>query len=279
MISRANTKMFPEAVEAPLMYYIDDGTPAENLTGDETDSKRIYQGNYEHRKVRIQNARPMQGQFALDIHGFEFLNHKTKVKDFYNPEQMWEIYYDETAKLIQSVSGATRVHVFDHTLRSGNKAAREGQPVREPVRRVHNDYTEWSGPQRVHDLLPNEADRLLKNRFAIIQVWRAINKPIKSDPLCICDARNIDKKDLFPSRRIYPDRIGETYVVTYGAKHKWLYFPEMMRDEVLIFKVYDSAIDGKARWTAHSSFPLPNQDNNKYPRESCEMRALVFFSK
>tara|TARA_B100000674_G_scaffold497575_1_gene531860 strand:- start:3798 stop:4637 length:840 start_codon:yes stop_codon:yes gene_type:complete len=279
MTTKANTKMSQDTVEAPLMYYIDDGTPAENLTGDETDSTRIYQGNYEHRKVKIENARPMQGTFTLDIHGFEFLSHKTKVKDFYSLEQMQQIYYDETAKLIQLVSGATRVHVFDHTLRSGNRDAREGQPVREPVRRVHNDYTEWSGPQRVYDLLPNEANNLLKNRFAIIQVWRAINRPIKSDPLCICDARNIAKEDLFPSRRVYPDRVGETYVITHSARHKWLYFPEMMRDEVLIFKVYDSAIDGKARWTAHSSFPLPNQDSDKYPRESCEMRALVFFSK
>lgn len=279
MNSIVDTMAFKDSVEAPLMYYLDDGTPAENRTGNETDNTRVYAGNYEHRKVKISNGRLIHDRLNLDIHGFELRNHKTTVDNFFDTDEILKIYYEETRKLIQLVSGATRVHVFDHTLRSGDQAARENQPVREPVRRVHNDYTEWSAPQRVYDLLPEEANELLKNRFSIIQVWRPINQPIKSDPLCICDARKISEDELFPSRRIYPDRVGETYVVKYSARHEWLYFPEMRREEVLIFKVYDSSTDGTARWTAHSSFPLPDQDNDKYPRESCEMRALAFFEK
>jgi len=65
--------------------------------------------------------------------------------------------------------------MFDHTLRSGEEAEREQKLIREPVLSAHNDYTEWSGPNRVREFLPDEAEDLLKRRFAIIQVWRAIH--------------------------------------------------------------------------------------------------------
>ena len=85
--------------------------------------------------------------------------------------------------------GASQVVVFDHTLRSGDDAEREAKLVREPVLSAHNDYTEWSGPQRVRDLMGAQAERLLERRFAIIQVWRAAYKnaldPIVSNPLAI----------------------------------------------------------------------------------------------
>ena len=57
--------------------------------------------------------------------------------------------------------------------------------------RVHNDYTEWSAPQRVRDILPDEAEELLKRRFAIIQVWRPIRHPVETYPLAMADARTL----------------------------------------------------------------------------------------
>src|SRR6185295_13341617 len=98
-------------------------------------------------------------------------------------------------QLIRRESGAARVVLFDHTLRSGDETEREARLIREPVLSAHNDYTEWSGPQRVRDLLPDEAETLLKRRFAIIQVWRAINQPIQSNPLAIADARSVAFED------------------------------------------------------------------------------------
>src|SRR5262249_23258522 len=67
--------------------------------------------------------------------------------------------------LIKSESGAKRVVVFDHTLRTADDDIRELKRTREVVRRVHNDYTEWSAPQRVRDILPDEAEELLQRRF------------------------------------------------------------------------------------------------------------------
>jgi hypothetical protein len=145
------------------------------------------------------------------------------------------------------------------------------------VTRVHNDYTEWSGPNRVRDLLPDEAEDLLTRRFAIVQVWRAIRNPIESHPLGIVDARSLAEQDLVISERRYPDRIGQTYQIAYNADHEWYYFPRMARDEALVFKVYDSATDGRARFTAHSAFDDPTSPPNAAPRESIEMRTIAFF--
>jgi len=142
---------------------------------------------------------------------------------------------------------------------------------------VHNDYTEWSGPQRVRDLLPDEAEALLKRRFAIVQVWRPIRHPVETHPLAICDARSLSPKDLVISERRYPNRVGQTYAITYNPDHHWYWFPLMRRDEALVFKVYDSLQDGRARWTAHTAFDDPTSPPNARPRESIEIRTLAFF--
>jgi cation transport regulator ChaB len=149
--------------------------------------------------------------------------------------------------------------------------------VREPVRRVHNDYTERSGPQRVRDLLPAEAEELLKHRFAVIQTWRPIRNPVMTAPLAIADARTLPMNDMILTERRYPDRVGEIYHIAYNPAHRWYYFPNMRRNEALVFKTYDSAKDGRARWTAHAAFDDPTSPPDAPQRESIEIRALAFF--
>jgi hypothetical protein len=167
--------------------------------------------------------------------------------------------------------------VFDHTLRSGDEAEREAKLVREPVLSAHNDYTEWSGPQRVRDVMGEETERLLEGRFAIIQVWRAIADPIRSNPLAMADARSVAAEDLLIAERRYPNRVGQTYRLKYSPAHRWYYFPLMRRDEAVVFKVYDSAKDGRARFTPHTSFQDPATPPGAPPRQSIEARALAFF--
>jgi hypothetical protein len=154
---------------------------------------------------------------------------------------------------------------------------REAKQISGPVRNAHNDYTEWSGPQRVRDLLPNEAEELLKRRFAVVQVWRPIRHPVQREPLAIADARSIGTRELFPSSRVYPDRIGEVYHCGFNPQHRWYYFPHMQRNEAVVFKTFDSSRDGRARWTAHTAFDDPTSPADAPPRESIEMRTLAFF--
>jgi hypothetical protein len=265
------------AVTAELSYTVDTGEKPVNETFGPNNIRRRVSGTNERRPMQIRDGRPFAGEFSLDVTGFEFVRHETRVQDFFDAEELKRIYYPEVEALVKETSGASRVVVFDHTLRSGDEAEREARLVREPVFNVHNDYTEWSGPQRVRELLPDEAEDLLRRRFAIIQVWRAINQPIQSNPLAIADARSLAPEDLIRAERRYPHRVGETYRIGYNPDHRWFYFPEMRRDEALVFKVYESAKDGRARFTAHSSFNDPNTPEGAPPRQSIEARTLAFF--
>ena len=129
----------------------------------------------------------------------------------------------------------------------------------------------------MRDLLPDEAEELLKRRFAIVQTWRPINKPVQREPLAIADARSIGTKELVASARIYPDRVGETCHMTFNPDHAWFYFPNMQRNEAIVFKTFESERDGRARWTAHCAFDDPTSPPDPPPRESIEMRTLAFF--
>ena len=52
----------------------------------------------------------------------------------------------------------------------------------------------------------------------------------------------------------------------------------MRRDEALVFKVYDSEINGRARFTPHTSFDDPNTPADAPARQSIEVRAFAFFN-
>lgn len=266
-----------DSVTASLNYVVDTGVKPVNRTMEAGNMARIRTGSYEAREMTIRNGRGLRDSFSLDGTGFVFVDHRTETGDFFDPEDLASTYYPEVEALIRAETGARRVLIFDHTLRSGSAATRESRKVREPVTQVHNDYTERSGPQRVRDLLPDEADELLRRRFAIVQVWRAITRPIESHPLAIADARSLAPEDLVAADRTYPDRVGETYQVAHAPGHRWYYFPRMTRDEALVFKVYESETDGRARFTAHTAFDDPNTPDGAPERESIEMRTIAFF--
>lgn len=268
-----------DAIEAPINYALDTGEKMVNETFGPSNIRRRTTGAYERRVVRIRNARPLRSELDLDRNGFVLVDHPTRVQDFFDAAELERVYYPEAIELVKQVSGASRAVLFDHTLRSGDEDEREARLVREPVLSAHNDYTEWSGPQRVRDLLPDEAESLLARRFAIIQIWRSIAHPIVRNPLAIADARSVDPTDLYVSERRYPDRVGQTYRLGYNPKHQWFYFPEMRRDEALVFKVYDSKKDGRARFVPHTSFENPLAPADALPRRSIEVRTLAFFDE
>jgi hypothetical protein len=267
----------PVTIEATVNYLLDTGVTPSVFTGGPGSTVVRTASTHDPRRVVFHNGRLEADRFTLDRDGFRFVRHDTKVADFNDEEEVRRVYYPEMEALVKAESGAARVVVFDHTLRTADDDDREKRKIREVVQRVHNDYTEWSAPQRVRDLLPDEADALLKRRFAIVQVWRPIRHPVETFPLGICDARSVAPQDLVISERRYPNRIGQTYAVTYNPAHRWYWFPLMRRDEALVFKVYDSLQDGRARWTAHTAFDDPSAPPHARPRESIEIRTLAFF--
>lgn len=261
-----------------IPYTVDTTEKLVNETFGPNNIRRRRTGTQEFKQVTVRNGRMVADRLSLDEQGFVFVGHKTTVTDFFNAVQLESVYYPEVEQLIKDKSGASRVVIFDHTLRSGDEAEREAKLIREPVLSAHNDYTEWSGPHRVREILPDEAEALLARRFAIIQVWRAINQPIQSNPLAVADAQSIAMADFLLAERRYPHRVGQTYRLKYSPNHRWFYFPEMRRDEALVFKVYDSEKDGRARFTPHTSFDDPTSPPNAPPRQSIEVRAFAFFT-
>ena len=263
-------------MQAEITYTRDTGEKLVNETFGPNNIRRRTSGAEEPRRVEISNGREAQ-DLALDKNGFVLVEHRTAMRNFFDADELKRVYYPEVEALIQRIAGASRVVVFDHTLRSGDEREREAKLIREPVHSAHNDYTEWSGPQRVRDLMGAEAENLLRRRFAIIQVWRAIAEPIRSNPLAMTDARSVAADDLLIAERRYPNRVGQTYRLKYNPAHRWFYFPEMRRDEAIVFKVYDSIKDGRARFTPHTSFDDPMTPPGAAPRQSIEARALAFF--
>ncbi len=264
-------------MQAGIHYTVPGGEPLVNETFGPNNIRRKTSGAQHVHEVEVRDGRPLAPTLSLDRNGFVFVGHQTAVRDFFDANELKSVYYAEVATLVEQLSGAKRVHVFDHTLRSGDEAEREARLVREPVLSAHNDYTEWSGPNRVRELMGEEAESLLARRFAIIQVWRAIDQPIRSNPLAIADASSIAAGDLLLAERRYPHRVGQTYRLRYSPAHRWFYFPEMRRDEALVFKVFDSAKDGRARFTPHTSFDDPATPPGAPPRQSIEARALAFY--
>jgi len=266
-----------ETVIVDIPYTTDTGEKLVNETFGPNNIRRSRTGSDDRKRMTVNNGRLLADRLSLDENGFVFVAHQTKVADFFDAEQLKSVYYPEVEQLIKQISGASRVAIFDHTLRSGDESEREEKLIREPVLSAHNDYTEWSGPNRVREFLPDEADELLKHRFAIIQVWRAINQPIQANPLALADAKSVAMEDLLVAERRYPHRVGQTYRLKYNPNHRWFYFPEMRRDEALVFKVFDSEKDGRARFTPHTSFADPNSPPNAPARQSIEVRAFAFF--
>jgi hypothetical protein len=228
------------------------------------------------RSVVVRDARSLNPAPTLDREGFALALHRSTVANFYDEDQVHGVYYPECERLLKGLTGALRVLAFDHIVRNAARSSEKG--IKMPATAVHNDYTAASGAQRLRDLLPGEATELLLHRFAIINVWRPLRGPVLDSPLGVCDARSIAPGDLVPSVRIYPNRRGEIQAVKFNSLHRWYYYSAMQPEEALLLKCYDSAEDGRARFTAHSAFIDPAAPNGSPPRQSIETRALVLFT-
>ena len=239
------------------------------------DSKELFQT--ERREVTVADMRPLAGSLDIDREGFTLKTEPTEV-DLHDDAAVGEAYYAEIEALLTREFGASRVAIFDATRRSDGGGGGDNPDGKRAVAvRVHVDYTTKSGPQRARDVLGEaEYDRLIANGARIVQVnvWRPITGPVRRSPLALADARSIPVEDLIATEQVFPDRVGEIYLINHNPEHLWYWAPEMTTDEVLLIKGWDSLNDGRARFTPHGAFPLPDQDAAP-ARESIEIRTLV----
>jgi hypothetical protein len=276
------------AVEAELTYL---------AAGDDTPQVRVYPpasglatvrpASVQH-VVSIRDARPIADRLRLDEQGFELHSRRTAFADFYDEAAVRERYYPEVQGLVQELTSALAVVVFDHNVRSAARAARGEHGVRTPVDQVHNDYTEQSGPKRKREILDAAGRSDLADRHvALVNLWRPIVGPVLDNPLTVCDARTVSPEDLVATEIHHfgegdltvPRHSGQIQSVRYNPAHRWFYVSEMRPDEFLLLKCYDSHADGRARFMPHTGFRNPACPSEFVPRESIEARTLVVFDE
>ncbi len=241
-------------------------------------------GRIEAHRVTIRDARPIVSGVSLDNEGFALVSGPAKTRNYYDKDEIERVCYPEAIDLVRKATGASRVVIFDHTIRvrpadkpSLTSRVEMKDGVRGPVGFAHNDYTPVSGPQRVRDLMGDEAEDLLKRRFVFVNIWRPIRGPVLDAPLALCDARSVADADMAATDLVYPDRTGEVFNALYNPAHQWFYFPAMEREEAVLIKCYDSLTDGTARWSLHTAFDDPTAPADAPPRESVELRSIAFF--
>lgn len=279
MISPGKIVPMGTAVEAPLTFIRRQETKpvfhSSALTGG---MPRVF-FDTEERPLTIADMREVADTLSIDREGFALHRHESAVGDFYDDDEIRDVYYPEIEALLRDAFGAGTVAIFDVTRRSDSSDGAENPDGnRGPATRVHVDYTVKSGPQRVKDILgEEEAARLEASGARVVQVnvWRPIRGPVERSPLALADASTVPAEDLIATDQVFPDRTGEIYSVAHSPSQRWYYAPRMTPGEVLLIKGWDSVDDGRARFTPHGAFALPGAPGDAPARESIEVRTLV----
>ncbi|KAL1893735.1 hypothetical protein Sste5346_006236 [Sporothrix stenoceras] len=279
----------PRDVDTILHYYADPGdgsepTPIYVGQGTVTNERKMAQV-----QVTVHDITERESEFTLDKTGFQLVTRPTTAAacvadNFENVDLIKSEYFPDTVNLLKEETAATRVFIFDHKVRRGpadwHSRGQGNASQRGPLHRVHIDQSYDGADFLVKWFLPDEADTLLQHRWQIINVWRPLHT-IAKDPLAVADAHSVADTDLVEARVVYRDHTRKTWTVKAppagSPPHKWHYKHQQTTDEVMLIKCFDSADDGSvARRVPHSAFRDKEYDDAP-PRESIEVRALVFY--
>ncbi|KAI0542947.1 hypothetical protein GGR58DRAFT_509783 [Xylaria digitata] len=226
-----------------------------------------------------------EDKYTLDKNGFHLRRQATQLHgdDFQDSELVKAKYYPEAEQLLKDITGAHRIHIFDHKVRVGpsnwHKLGEGNRVTRGPLFRAHVDQSYAGAELVLRRHFPDEADSLLKRRYQIINIWRPI-KTIYKDPLAVADARSVPDSDLLAASILYPrGSRDETWTMLPNNAHQWYFKNAQGPDEALLIKCFDSATrPGLARRAPHSAFEDPDMADSGH-RESIEARALVFYNE
>lgn len=133
-------------------------------------------------------------------------------------------------------------------------------------------------------------------------VWRPIKHHIEDWPLALCDGSTLEGSDLIPCDHVTEKFATDTIYPLRNPRQKWYYLNKQTPEEAILFKNFDSAEDVEAiciyrilliyqqrRFlrhllillvmnidSPHSSFEHNDIPPNSLPRESIEVRVIVF---
>ncbi|KAG0649979.1 Glutathione S-transferase 3 [Hyphodiscus hymeniophilus] len=191
---------------------------------------------------------------SVDKEGFSLHDFNTGYDKWEDDEGVRANFYPEVVDFLKSTTGAKRILVFDHTIRTKTNAAKpltdqKNTSQRAPVMLVHCDYTSDSAPLRVRQLLPSDAEDLLSRRVAFFNVWKPIRNVVQERPLAMCDVTSTKPEDFFKLHLHYSDRDGENHVMRHSPEHRWIYFPKITTEQVILLKsLTQKQMDAHASW-------------------------------
>jgi hypothetical protein len=279
MMSEPASMTTPDVVRATMQYTVDNGVPPDYYFYEPDPSVKLNPPGTDLQPVDVHNGWPRVREFSVDREGFELHDFPARFDQFDDEASIHAQFHPQVVDFVQRHTGAKRVVVFDHTIRKRLPADLKQQTTvqRPAVLLVHSDYTPASGPQRVRDILPDEAEDLLTRRVAFYNVWKPLYRRVEELPLAMIDAQTQDEADLLRMDLKYRERTGEIYVLRHSPRHRWFYFPHMEAHQALLLKTYDSMTDGRARFMGHSAFEDPTTPPGAMKRESIEVRTMAFF--
>lgn len=226
--------------------------------------------------------------------GFELMPHLSGVSDWASDQAIKDVHYDEIRHLAKLLTGCDFALVGSHIKRGPEQVKLHSDLG--PISFVHSDFAASYGDLMREYYSADSAEALLSlnrsgatvadvqqsSRLMILQFWRNLGEEKMDLPLAFCDARTVAESDLRP----FPvqDYAGggfnfDTLGVAASENHAWYTFPEMTRNEVAVFRTYDSDLvsSGQAYWTPHSAFPDPDVEPGHPGRTSIELRATCLF--
>ncbi len=240
------------------------------------------------RTIRVQNARLRTRPPSLALEGFALIQHESAVSDFSDPHQVARIHGPETECLLLELTNADEVVICAPAVRRSARCS--SGPVRvtrlgplydtRPVCFVHVDISDSTAARFAQRCRPMGHGRPVR-RHAHYNMWRALSPPPQDLPLALCDSRSVLPSDLVEADAMMdvPGKRESSYaglVVRYNSDHRWSHFPDMNRDEVLVFKTHDSD-PAHPSHVPHTAFADPTCPSEAAPRMSIEMRAIAYW--
>lgn len=229
----------------------------------------------------------------LDKTSFELFRHPTTLAtdDFYcHKDKVIGSYYGEMKELFAKATGSPHVLVFHHQIRNIEKhvsgVSEEGISTSTPVQpyavdAIHTDSSSFHAEELFAQMVAAMPDECRSGRFMYINAWRNISdEPIQDNHLAVLDESTLVKPDDYIPVSLHGvgyDVLQYNLSCRNAQQHKWYYFPKMAKDEVLVFKQWDSDPKLPGRVCFHTAFKDPTALPTASPRQSIETRAFVFF--
>lgn len=266
------------AVEAEIRYLRD---AAVRPKIDADDAARSVLPLSTHR-VRFHDLRDVDDEPSFDREGFRLLPHRSAVTDLGDPRNH-PAYCTEVETMLRGLTGSALVFVSPVVvLRSTSHAAYGEGVIADPVASVvHSDRTDRSIRSEARAALRSHGiEAMPEGRLVAYNVWRALTPPPQDYPLALCDLRTIREE-----RLVRTDSVGnaanageslEFYLSLHDPGHRWCYFSDQTRDEVLVFQQFDTAAHGPSG-CLHTAFRNPDCTVPLATRLSVEARGYVFF--